>query len=335
MHLGLLLELPTQRENVDLARRAEEAGFDSAWAPEFHNHSGPLALAAAALATERIELGTAIAWAFGRAPLLTAVTALDLDEMSGGRFVLGLGTGTRRMRTDWLGAPAERPASRLRETVEAVRAVWDSANAGAVQYEGELVKLSMRPYGRPGQVRPRIPVYVAAVNEGMTRMAGAIADGVVAHPMATGRYIEEVMRPAIAEGAAAAGRAPSDVAIADWVLLAVSEDRAQAREDAKRQIAFHATVRTYDRILDLHGFTDVAARIRELWKSFDLGGMTALVTDEMLDEMAVAGTPDECRAALERRAQTSERLLLGAPVVATDPERIRTYHDAIVETFGR
>jgi probable F420-dependent oxidoreductase len=335
MRLGLLLELPTQRENVAIARQAEAAGFDSVWAPEFHNHSGPLALAAAAAATERIELGTGIAWAFGRSPLLTAVTALDLDEMSGGRFVLGLGTGTRRMRTDWLGAPAEKPATRLRETIEAVRAVWDAAEAGAVAYEGELVKLHVRPYGRAGQVRPRVPVYVAAVNEGMTRMAGAIADGVVAHPMATTRYIEEVMRPAIAEGAAGASRTGADVAVADWVLLAVSEDRDQAREDAKRQIAFHATVRTYDRILDLHGFTDIAARIRELWTSFDLAGMTALVTDEMLDEMAVAGTPDECRAALEKRAPSADRLLLGAPVVATDADRIRAYHDAIVETFGR
>jgi probable F420-dependent oxidoreductase len=335
MHLGLLLELPTQRENVAIARRAEDTGFDSAWAPEFHNHSGPLALAAAACETERIELGTAIAWAFGRSPLLSAVTALDLDELSGGRFVLGLGTGTRRMRTDWLGAPAEKPATRLRETIEAVRAVWDAANAGAVNYEGELVQLKVRPYARAGQVRPRVPVYVAAVNEGMTRMAGRIADGVVAHPMATARYIEEVMRPAIAEGAEQEQRAPSDVAVADWILLAVSDDRDQAREDAKRQIAFHATVRTYDRILDLHGYTEVAARIRELWKSFDLPGMTALVTDEMLDEMAVAGTPDECRAGVERRARSADRLLLGAPVVATDPDRIRAYHDAIVETFGR
>ena len=335
MHLGLLLELPTQRENVALARRAEEAGFDSAWAPEFHNHSGALALAAAAIETERIELGTGIAWAFGRSPLLTAVTALDLDELSGGRFVLGLGTGTRRMRTDWLGAPAEKPAPRLRETIEAVRAVWDAAGAGAVDYEGELVKLKVRPYGRAGQVRPRIPVYVAAVNEGMTRMAGAIADGVVAHPMATARYIAEVMRPAMAEGATGAGRSPTDVSVADWVLLAISDDRDQARDDARRQIAFHATVRTYDRILDLHGFTEVAASIRELWKSFDLAGMTALVTDEMLDEMAVAGTPEECRAALEQRAGSADRLLLGAPVVATDPDRIRAYHDAILETFRR
>src|SRR5438034_7175943 len=182
MRLGLLLELPTQRENVELAARAEAAGFESVWAPEFHNHSGPLALSAAALATESVELGTSIAWAFGRSPLLTAVTALDLDELSGGRFVLGLGTGTRRMRTDWLGAPGDHPARRLRETVEAIRAVWSAAEAGAVEYEGELVRLSVRPYGRPGQVRASLPIFLAAVNEGMARTAGAVADGVVGHP---------------------------------------------------------------------------------------------------------------------------------------------------------
>jgi probable F420-dependent oxidoreductase len=334
VRLGLLLELPAQRENIELAAHAEAAGFDSVWAPEFHNHSGPLALAGAALETESVELGTSIAWAFGRSPLLTAVTALDLDELSGGRFILGLGTGTRRMRTDWLGAPGDRPATRLRETVEAIRAVWAAAEAGAVEYEGELVQLRVRPYGRAGQIRATLPVYLAAVNEGMARTAGAVADGVVSHPMATLRYIDEVMRPAIAQGAEAEGRSASDVAIADWLLVAVSDDEEQARADAKRQIAFHATVPTYDRILDLHGFTETAARIRELWRSFDLGGMTALVTDEMLDQMAVAGTPQECRERVPERAANVDRLLLGAPAVATDPDRMREYHDAIVDTFG-
>jgi probable F420-dependent oxidoreductase len=334
VRLGLLLELPAQRENIELAARAEAAGFDSVWAPEFHNHSGPLALAGAALQTDSIELGTSIAWAFGRSPLLTAVTALDLDELSGGRFVLGLGTGTRRMRTDWLGAPGDRPARRLRETVEAIRAVWAAAETGAVEYEGELVQLRVRPYGRVGQVRPAVPVYLAAVNEGMARTAGSVADGVVSHPMATVRYIEDVMRPAIAEGAEAEGRAPADVAIADWLLVAVADDEDRAREDAKRQIAFHATVKTYDRILDLHGFTEVAAQIRDLWRSYDLAGMTALVTDEMLDAMAVAGTPAECRERVAERAPSADRLLLGAPAVATDPGRMREYHEALVDTFG-
>jgi probable F420-dependent oxidoreductase len=333
VRLGLLLELPTQRENVELARTAERAGFESVWAPEFHNHSGPLALAGAAVETERIELGTAIAWAFGRSPLLTAVTALDLDEMSGGRFQLGLGTGTRRMRSDWLGAPAERPARRLRETIEAIRAVWEAESAGAIEYEGELVRLSVRPYARANQVRPQIPIHLAAVNEGMTRTAGAVADGVIAHPMASRRYIEEVMRPAIAEGAEREGRSASEVEVADWVIVAVSDDPAQAREDAARQLAFHATVRTYDRILALHGFDEVAMRIRELWKQFDLEGMTALVTDEMLSAMAVAGTAEECTDQVRERAGSADRLLLGAPVVATDAGRVRDYHSALIDTF--
>jgi probable F420-dependent oxidoreductase len=331
--LGLLLELPSQRENIALAARAEDAGFESVWAPEFHNHSGALPLAAAAVETTTVKLGTSIAWAFGRSPLLTAVTALDLDELSGGRFILGLGTGTRRMRTDWLGAPAERPARRLRETVEAIRAVWAAAASGSVEYEGELIQLNVKPYGRAGQVRAAIPVFLAAVNEGMLEMTGAIADGVVAHPMATVRYIEEVMRPALAAGADKEGRHDAVVEVADWVIVAVSDDADQAREDAKRQIAFHATVRTYDRILELHGYAEAAAKIRELWKSFDLGAMTELVTDEMLDEMAVAGTPDECRDRIADRAGSAEHLLLGAPVVATDPARMREYHTAILETF--
>jgi alkanesulfonate monooxygenase SsuD/methylene tetrahydromethanopterin reductase-like flavin-dependent oxidoreductase (luciferase family) len=129
--------------------------------------------------------------------------------------------------------------------------------------------------------------------------------------------------------------AVGETEIADWVIVAVSDDADQAREDAKRQIAFHATVRTYDRILELDGFEEPAAAIRERWKSFDLPGMTELVTDEMLEAMAVAGTPDECRERVAERAGSADRLLLGAPVVATDPGRIRDYHDALVETFGR
>ncbi|MEX0992408.1 MAG: LLM class flavin-dependent oxidoreductase [Solirubrobacterales bacterium] len=332
--LGLLLEMPTQRENVALAARAEAAGFDSVWAPEFHNHSGALALAGAALVTERVGLGTAISWAFGRSPLLSAVTALDLDEMSDGRFVLGLGTGTKRMRTDWLGAPAERPARRALETIEAIRAVFQSASAGQIEYDGDLVSLRVRPYGRAGQLRDDIPIYLAAVNELMAQTAGAVADGVVAHPMATQLYIDEVMRPAIELGARAEERDPAVVTIADWVVAAVSNDPERARRDAARQIAFHATVRTYDRVLALHGFTEVALQIRELWKRFDLDGMTALVTDEMIDAMAVAGTPDECRSKLAGRAGNTDLALLGAPVVATDPDSVRDYHRAILETFA-
>jgi alkanesulfonate monooxygenase SsuD/methylene tetrahydromethanopterin reductase-like flavin-dependent oxidoreductase (luciferase family) len=153
--------------------------------------------------------------------------------------------------------------------------------------------------------------------------------------MATSRYIEEVMRPAIAEGAEAEGRHPEEIEVADWVVVGVSEDVEQARADVKRQIAFHATVRTYDRILALHGFDAVASEIRALWKRFDLAGMTALVTDEMLAAMGVAGSAEECRRQLAERARSADLILLGAPIVATDPDRARGYHQALLEAFGR
>jgi hypothetical protein len=117
-------------------------------------------------------------------------------------------------------------------------------------------------------------------------------------------------------------------------VIGVSDDRERARADVKRQIAFHATVRTYDRVLELHGFSETANRIRALWRAFDLQGMTALVTDEMLAVMGVAGTPDECRDQLAGRAGSCDRQLLGAPVVATDPGLVRDYHAAILDTFG-
>jgi alkanesulfonate monooxygenase SsuD/methylene tetrahydromethanopterin reductase-like flavin-dependent oxidoreductase (luciferase family) len=152
--------------------------------------------------------------------------------------------------------------------------------------------------------------------------------------MASALYIDEVVRPAIAEGARSEGRDPDDVQVADWLIVAISDDAEQARRDAARQIAFHATVKTYDRVLELHNFTEGSQQIRELWRSFDLNGMTELVTDELIDAMSIAGTPAECRARLAERAAGGDLLMLGAPVVATDPDALRDYHSAIVELVG-
>ena len=334
MKLGLLLELPVQRENIELAARAEAAGFDSVWAPEFHNHSGPLALAGAALETDSVELGTSIAWAFGRSPLLTAVTALDLDELSGGRFVLGLGTGTRRMRTDWLGAPGDRPA-----TAPSRDGGGDPRRLGGGRSGGGLLRRGAGPPQRPALW----PCRAGSPHPSDLSGSGERGDGPDGRSGRRRRRLPPDGDRALHRRGDAArdrggrpggGTVPEDVSIADWLLVAVSDDADQAREDAKRQIAFHATVRTYDRILDLHGFTETAAQIRELWRSFDLAAMTALVTDDMLDAMAVAGRPDECRDRVAERAASVDRLLLGAPVVATDAGLMREYHDAIVETFG-
>ena len=232
MRLGLLLELPTQRENVELARRAEAAGFDSAWAPEFHNHSGVLALAAAALETERIELGDR-----DRLGLRALAAADGGDRARPGRDV---GRAVRARARDRHAPDATalaRRAGRAARRPACARRSRRCARCGSVRpgRRGRATTASWcsSTCGRtaaPGQVRDDIPVYVAAVNEGMARTAGAVADGVVAHPMATPRYIDEVMRPALAQGAEQAGRPDATVAVADWVIAAVSDDaRAGAR----------------------------------------------------------------------------------------------------------
>ena len=199
------------------------------------------------------------------------------------------------------------------------------------------MRLRVRPYGRAGQVRTRIPVYVAAVNEGMARMAGAVADGVVAHPMATSRYIDEVMRPAIAEGAGARG-ARGDGRRGRG-LGAGRDVRRRANRRARTRSARSPSTRPCAPTTGswtCTGSREVAAQIRELWRSFDLAGMTALVTDEMLDEMAVAGDagrmPGRALAApgRERRAAAARR----ARSWRRTPAASRAYHDAIVETFG-
>src|SRR6058998_419831 len=145
------------------ARLAEEAGFESVWATEFYDRSATVALAAMAQATNEIELGSAIAYAFGRTPVVLAAEARDLDELSGGRFVLGLGAGTRRMQTDWHGLDGEHPASRMEELVPLLRALW-RLHEGPVDHDGRFYRLHVRPTAQVAPpLRPAVPVYLAGV----------------------------------------------------------------------------------------------------------------------------------------------------------------------------
>src|SRR6266480_7330226 len=154
-------------ELAEAARLAEEAGFASVWATEFYDRSATVALAAMAQATNTIELGSAIAYAFGRTPLVLAAEARDLDELSGGRISLGLGTGTRRMQRDWHGLDGEGPASRMEELVPLLRQLWH-LHEGPIDHEGRFYTLKVRPTAPPRQpLRPEVPIYMAGVNARM------------------------------------------------------------------------------------------------------------------------------------------------------------------------
>jgi probable F420-dependent oxidoreductase len=301
------------QELAEAARLAEQAGFASVWATEFYDRSATVALAAMAQATSTIELGSAIAYAFGRTPLVLAAEARDLDELSGGRMTLGLGTGTRRMQQDWHGLDGEHPAGRMEELVPLLRRLW-RLHEGPIEHDGRFYRLHVRPTAPPRPpLRPDTPIYMAGVNARMIEAAGAVADGLVGHPLFTPEYVREVVRPALARGAERAGRA-SAPPIAGYLTCSVGEDRDAARRDAAAVIAFNSTVKTYRATHAVSAFEAQADAIRAAWSAGDGEGMVAAVDDEMIDAIALAGTPDEVRARFaERWAGVYERTLLWPP----------------------
>jgi probable F420-dependent oxidoreductase len=312
---GLVLSLPNVVETVEAARMAEQAGFESVWATEFTDRSATVAMAAMAAATERITIGSAIAYAFGRTPLVLAAEARDLDALSGGRLILGLGTGTRRMQQDWHGLDGEHPASRMEELVPLVRRLL-LLHEGPVEHEGRFYRLVVRPTALVAPpLRTDVPLYMAGVNPRMVEAAGAVADGLVGHPLFTREYVAEVVRPALARGAERAGRI-DPVPIAGYVTCSVSDDADVARRNAAAIVAFNASVKTYAPIIALHGFQPEAEGIRAAWRAGDWGAMTAAVSDRMLDTVALAGTPREVREQFyERRAGVFARTLLWPPAI--------------------
>lgn len=310
--LSIVLSGGTIADVVAGARLAQDAGFESAFAAEFYDRSATIALAAIAQQTERIEIGSAIAYAFGRTPLVLAAEARDLDELCAGRLILGLGTGTRRMQQDWHGLDGEHPAPRMEELVPLLRKLW-RLHEGPIDHEGRFYRVRVRPTAPvAAPLREDIPVYMAGVNPRMVQAVGAVGDGLVGHPLFTPEYVRDVVRPALAAGAARTGRVPPP--IAGYLNCSVHEDGDRARAEAAGLIAFNSTVKTYDVIHRFHGFQAETDAIRAAWSNRDWAGMVAAVTPQMLETFAVAGTADEVRAQFAARWEgVYERPLLWPP----------------------
>jgi probable F420-dependent oxidoreductase len=335
MDLGLVLTGGSARGNVELGLRAEAAGFDAAYACEFFNQQTFPILGALAQASERIRIGTAIASAFVRSPLTHATAAMDLDELSGGRMILGLGSGTSRMNEEWFGTPFSRPAARMRELVVLLRELFAAASGIGFAFEGEFWKLAIPVYSRPGVARETIPLWVAAVNRGMIHSAGYAADGLVGHPIATRRWHREVTLPGLREAEAKAGRKSGACQLIPYVLTSLNEDRDVAIRDAKGQIGFYYTVSVYRSILEYHGLPEVADACRKALASFDVRAMAEAIPDALVDEIAIACPPDEARERLEQWKDLAGEVMLYAPQVGVPPERVGANLDRILDTFRR
>jgi probable F420-dependent oxidoreductase len=280
-------------------------------------------------ATTAIKLGSAIAYAFGRTPLVLAAEARDLDELSGGRITLGLGTGTRRMQQEWHGLDGEHPAGRMAELVPLLRRLW-RLHEGPVEHDGRFYRVHVQPTAPPREpLRVDIPIYMAGVNARMIEAAGTVADGLVGHPLFTPEYVHQVVRPALARGAGRAGR-ERPPPVAGYVTCSVGEDREAARRAAAAVIAFNSTVKTYRTVHRISGFEREASAIRDAWARGDFAAMTGAVSEEMIDAIALAGTPDEVRQRFaERWEGVYERTLLWPPAF-TGADGVR----AAIETFA-
>jgi probable F420-dependent oxidoreductase len=306
-------------EAVGLARKAEEFGFDCFWVNEI-KHDPFVQLALATQSTEKIALGTSIALAFTRSPTTLAYAAWDLQSLSRGRLLLGLGSQVKGHVERRFGMKWEPPAPKMKEVIDAMRAVWRNWQGGTkLDFNGKFFKLDlMTPFFSPGPIEhPAIPIYVAGVNEGMCRLVGAAADGLHVHPLHTLRYLRDVIVPAVDDGLARAGRKREDIAIAVSLFAAVGETSREIeslREFYRGQVAFYASTRSYRKVMELHGWGDVSERLHELTMKGEWKKMASEVSDEMLDEFVVQGGWGEIgRTIQDRYRGSADRVRLYRP----------------------
>jgi probable F420-dependent oxidoreductase len=286
--------------------------------------------------TERVGVGTGIAWAFTRSPMILALSALDIDEASGGRFRLGLGAGVKRLNETWHGAEYGRPAPHLRETVEAVRLIIEKAgSAESIRYQGAYHDIDIKGWVRPHpKLRETIPIYTAAVQEGMARAAGDVADGMIGHPMCSMRWLDEVLVANFELGLSRSGRARGGFDFLPTVCCAIDDDEAAAIDAARKTICFYATVRTYAPLWELHGFGDAATAVGEAFRRGDFAAMPDHVPDEMVDTYTAAGPLDKVRERVEAVAERGDGIWLTPPTYFLAPEEIGEYQRRIVEAFA-
>jgi probable F420-dependent oxidoreductase len=323
---------------VDDARLAEALGYDGLVAEETKDDPF-IVLALAAQATTRISLATTVAIAFPRSPTVTAMTAWTLQKLARGRFTLGLGSQVKGHIERRYGMRWSAPGPWLRDYVGAVRAVWDCWQHGTqLDFDSEHYRLNlMVPLFAPAPIEHYpIPIHLAAVNPYMCQVAGEVADGIRAHPVATRRYIADVMLPAVRNGAAKAGRDFTAFALCAKPLVATAPDRAALEErirDTRARIAFYASTPAYLAAFETQGYGEVAHTLQSYSRAQRWEEMPAFISNEMLDAYVTIGTYDEIAGKLRERYEgVATHLEFATPVTNdTDRDRLR----GLIESLRR
>lgn len=295
MKFDLFLFSQDLHQIAGITRAAEAIGFDGLWTAETANNPF-LPLALAAEHSQRLNLGTGIAVAFARSPTVLAHCAWDLQRYSQGRFILGLGTQVKAHIVLRFGARWEKPVRQMRETIEAMRAVWESWRKGgtALNYRGEFYTLRlMTPFfAEPPLEYPDPPVYVAAVNEQMLHLAGSICQGVHIHPFHSPLYLREYAWPHLREGLHAGGQSRMNFTAIGAVFAIASDGETPAAEQERKvreQIAFYMSTPAYRTIVDLHGWGAEAEQLSQMARRGEWAAMGNIISDQMLEAFAIHG----------------------------------------------
>ena len=327
----------TLAEMADAGRRAEEAGAEVLWTSELHR-SATVSAAALAATTTRARIGTSIALAFARSPMITALEALDLDELSGGRFVLGLGSGVQRLNEDWHNARFGKPVPHLREVVRNIRLFWSTCATGAeMRVDGEYEPMRVRGYQRPFAVpAAAIPVYLAAMGPLMTRLAGEIADGWISLELCSPAYLAERVMPDLTAGIARTpGRTRADLDVVVSACCSIADDVAVARRRSAGLVGFYASVKTYAEFFAFHGLAAdqraVVDAFRDRGSSDDLADS---VSAPMVDALTMTGTRDGVVARVKAYDGLADSVKLSPPTHGLPAAETRAAQEEIIALIG-
>jgi len=320
-------------ELTAMCRMLEAAGIDGLFAPQV---LGPpwIPLAAAAAVTDRVLLGSGIAIAAARSPFETAMAALDMDRLSGGRFVLGLGTSVLAWTRGIFGSPVGKQVSHLRETVAAVRHIVAGAHCGLTPFEGEFYRADFRELQATAPpVRPAIPIWIAALRSKMVQLAAEVGDGLIGHPMWSMQWTLERMRPEFEAALAHAGRRREDVEVNLWYWAAPGPNVREAIDDSRPTMAFYGGVAQYEPFFAAHGFGDVARKLQAAVQRGDYRSAASLVPDDMVRTFVAIGGPDEIRERFAAVGDFADSLCIVPPVYALPAEKAMAYGAAIAQAW--
>lgn len=310
MRLGMLLGFEDSiKDIVELAREGEAAGFGSMYTVEA-GRSAFVPAAAVINATSECRVGTYIVNAYAREPWLTGLAARDLDELSGGRFVLGVGTGNPHFNEWYMGIDSSKPIRKMRDYLEIIRAVVAGKKGQAVRHSGDVHSIRWRASWEPA--RESLPVYLSASGPNMVRLAGEASDGVGVGIMSSVEFMRDVVRPNAMAGAKAKGRDPNLLAFPMGSLISVNDDVEKARDATRASICglFHPVPHPYyDSQLRQLGHADFADQATELMPAGRVREAMDLVPDEVIETMTITGTPSQCAARITQYEGVADEII--------------------------